>query len=74
MRQGRPPTPSAAIIDSQSVRTSERGGPAGYDGAKRLKGRKRRLLVDTLGLALLVVVHPADIADRDGAGGCSPGR
>src|SRR5262249_17797485 len=47
---GRQPTPSAAILDSQSVKTSERGGPHGDDGAKKLSGRKRHLLVDTLGL------------------------
>lgn len=64
---GRESTPSAAILDSQSVKTTERGGPHGYDGAKKLSGRKRHLLVDTLGLALGVFAHPADIQDRASA-------
>jgi putative transposase len=63
----REPTPSAAIIDSQSVKTTEQGGPHGYDGGKKVNGRKRHLLVDTLGLLLKVVVHPANLQDRDGA-------
>jgi putative transposase len=64
---GREPTPSAAIIDSQSVKTTEQGGPHGDDGGKQVNGRKRHILVDTLGLLLNVVVHPANLQDRDGA-------
>ena len=64
---GREPTPRAAILDTQSVKTTERGGPHGDDGAKKLSGRKRHLLVDTLGLALGALVHPADIQDRASA-------
>jgi putative transposase len=60
-------TPSAAIIDSQPVKTTERGGPHGYDGGKKVNGRKRHLQVDTLGRLLKVVVHPANVPDRDGA-------
>ncbi len=64
---GRDTSPSAAIIDSQSVKTTEQGGPHGYDGGKKINGRKRHLLVDTLGLLLRVVVHPANLQDREGA-------
>ena len=59
-------SPTAGIIDSQSVRTTEAGGPKGYDAGKRVNGRKRHVLVDTLGLLLVLVVHPADLQDRDG--------
>jgi putative transposase len=62
---GRDPNPSAALIDSQSVKTTTVGGPRGYDGGKKVNGRKRHLLVDTQGLILRAVVHPADMADRD---------
>jgi putative transposase len=64
---GRQPEPSAGSLDSQSVKTTERGGTRGYDAGKKVNGRKRHILVDTLGLLLLVVVHAASVQDRDGA-------
>ena len=64
---GRQASPNAGVIDSQSVKTTEAGGPRGYDAGKKIKGRKRHLLTDTLGLPVAAVVHPADIQDRDGA-------
>ena len=64
---GREPSPSAGVIDSQSVKTTEGGGPRGYDAGKKIKGRKRHIVTDTLGHLVGLLVHPADIQDRDGA-------
>jgi transposase len=66
-RVGREASPSAGVIDSQSVKTTEAGGPRGYDAGKKINGRKRHALVDTDGRGLELQVHPASLQDRDGA-------
>ena len=64
---GRNPDPSAGIIDSQSAKTTENPGERGYDAGKKVNGRKRHILVDTIGLIIAVIVHAANVQDRDGA-------
>ena len=65
--EGREASPTAGVIDSQSVKTTEAGGVCGYDAGKKTKGRKRHMLTDTIGLMLVLVIQSAGIQDRDGA-------
>ena len=66
--RGKNPEPTAGVVDSQTVKTTDIGGEQrGYDGGKKLNGRKRHIVVDTLGLLLVVIVHAASVQDRDGA-------
>jgi putative transposase len=64
---GREASPTAGVIDSQSVKSTESGGPRGYDAAKKIKGRKRHIVTETIGLMVGAAIHPADVQDRDGA-------
>ena len=66
-REGREAQPTAGVIDSQTVKTTEAGGVRGYDAGKKINGRKRHTVVDTTGMLFGLVVHAADVQDRDGA-------
>jgi putative transposase len=67
VQEGKQPTPSASALDSQSVKTGGLASDAGFDAAKLIKGRKRHIVVDTLGLLLAVLVTSAAVQDADGA-------
>jgi putative transposase len=67
LAMGRHSTPSAGVIDSQSVKTTESGGPRGFDSAKRVRGRKRHIVTDTQGFLLALLIHTANIQDSHGA-------
>ena len=67
--EGRAASASAGVIDSQSVKTTESGGPRGFDAGKKVKDRKRHILTDTGGLLIGAIIHAASSQDRDGAPG-----
>ncbi len=67
IQEGRNVEPTAAIIDSQSVKSADQAGSKGYDGGKNVKGRKRHIMVDVLGLLIVTFVSPANFGDRKGA-------
>jgi putative transposase len=67
VQENREPDPSAGVIDSQTVKATRTTGTRGYDAGKKINGRKRHILVDTLGLLVFVVVHVGSLQDRDGA-------
>lgn len=71
-KAGREENPTTGVLDSQSVKTTEEAESRGYDAGKKVKGRKRHLLVDTLGLMLAVWMTPADVQDRDAAAAVMP--
>ena len=68
--EGREASPTAGVIDSQSVKTTESGGVWGYDAGKKVRGRKRHILTDTCGFLIFILVHTADIQDRTGQWMC----
>src|ERR1035441_8099384 len=70
LQSGKKRKPTAAILDSQTIKSSESSGERGYDAGKKINGRKRHLLVDTIGMILMVMVLPANVQDQIGRASC----